>query len=101
MQEQTRLSVGRARGRNRLCRQAAERGKSDVKRRPPVRVDAWVREAGQRSRLLIAQTDKDNLQQPARVTPGDIYELELQAEADRPGKVFRLQVNWINKDGQI
>src|SRR5438270_13670006 len=62
MQEQTRLSVGRARGRNWLCRQAAERGKSDVKRRPSARVDAWVREAGQRLRLLIAQTDKDNLQ---------------------------------------
>ena len=52
-------------------------------------------------KFAVEVTDKDNLQQPVRVTPGDIYELELQAEADRPGKVFRLQVNWINKDGQI
>jgi hypothetical protein len=52
-------------------------------------------------KVAVEVTDKDNLQQSVRVIPGDIYELELQAEADRPGIVFRLQVNWINKDGQI
>jgi hypothetical protein len=52
-------------------------------------------------KFAVEVTDKDDLQQPVRVTPGDIYELELQAEADRPGKVFRLQVNWISKDGKI
>jgi hypothetical protein len=52
-------------------------------------------------KVAVAVTDKDGLLQPVRVTPGHIYDLELQAEADRPGKVFRLQVNWINKDGQI
>jgi hypothetical protein len=52
-------------------------------------------------KFAVEVTDKDGLQQPVRVTPGNIYELELQAEADRPGKVFRLQVNWLSKDGQI
>jgi hypothetical protein len=52
-------------------------------------------------KVAVEVTDKDGLQQPVRVTPGDVYELELQAEADRPGKVFRLQVNWISKDGQL
>jgi hypothetical protein len=46
-------------------------------------------------------TDKDGLQQMVRIIPGDICELALQARATPPGRVFRLQVNWINRDGQI
>jgi hypothetical protein len=46
-------------------------------------------------------TDKDGLQQVVRIIPGDICELALQAKATPPGRVFRLQVNWINRDGQI
>jgi Dolichyl-phosphate-mannose-protein mannosyltransferase len=51
--------------------------------------------------IAVEVTDKDGLQQPVRITPGEIYELELQAKATPPGRIFRLQVNWINRDGQI
>jgi hypothetical protein len=49
----------------------------------------------------VEVTNKDGLAQPVRITPGDIYELELQAKATPPGRIFRLQVNWTNRDGQI
>ena len=51
--------------------------------------------------VAVEVTDKDGLAQPVRITPGDTYALELQAKATPPGRIFRLQVNWTNRDGQI
>ena len=51
--------------------------------------------------VAVEVTDKDGLAQPVRITPGDLYELELQAKATPLGRIFRLQVNWTNRDGEI
>lgn len=59
-------------------------------------------EGGAASNNIAAEvTDKDGLDQVVRITPGNIYELTLQAKATPPGRIFRLQVNWVNRDGQI
>lgn len=59
-------------------------------------------EGGAASNTIAAEvTDKDGLDQVVRITPGDTYELALQAKATSPGRIFRLQVNWVNRDGQI
>ena len=46
-------------------------------------------------------TDTDGLDQAVRVTPDETYELQLQARADIPKKLFRLQINWLDHNGQI
>ena len=52
-------------------------------------------------KVAVEVTDTDGLEQFVRVIPGEIYELELQAEADAPKKLFRLQINWLNHDWDI
>ncbi|MFZ1220033.1 MAG: carbohydrate binding domain-containing protein [Chthoniobacterales bacterium] len=49
--------------------------------------------------MAVRATDSDGFQQFVKVVPGEIYELEIQAKADVPGRAFRLQINWIAADG--
>jgi len=59
-------------------------------------------EGGAASDTIAAEvTDKNGLDQLVRITPGHSYELALQAKATPPGRIFRLQVNWADRDGQI
>jgi hypothetical protein len=51
--------------------------------------------------LAVEVTDTDGLDQPVRVTSGNIYELALQARADKTGNIFRFQVNWTDQEGKI
>jgi hypothetical protein len=46
-------------------------------------------------------TDTDGLDQAVRVNPNETYELQLQARADIPKKLFRLQINWLDHNGKI
>lgn len=48
----------------------------------------------------VEVSEADGFQQTVRVSPGEAYEVALQARADLRGKVFRLQVNWHNEKGQ-
>lgn len=51
--------------------------------------------------VAVEVTGSDGLDQSVRITSGGIYELAMQARADKSGSVFRLQVNWINREGNI
>ena len=51
--------------------------------------------------VAVEVTDTDGLDQSVRITSGDTYELALQARADKPGNVFRLQVNWTDREGKL
>jgi hypothetical protein len=46
-------------------------------------------------------TDTDGLNQAVPVTPNETYELQLQARADIPKKLFRLQINWLDRNGKM
>jgi hypothetical protein len=51
--------------------------------------------------FAVKVTETNGLSQSVRITPGNTYELHLQARADQAGPPFRLQVNWINREGGI
>jgi hypothetical protein len=52
-------------------------------------------------RVAIEVSESDGFQQLVKVAPGETYELALRARAGARGKVFRLQVNWIDKSRQV
>jgi len=51
--------------------------------------------------IAVQVSEADGFQQFIKVVPHEIYELQIQARSDEKGKAFRLQINWIDREGRI